>query len=408
MGSTPAVGLQKTITVRHGVALAVSLVIGSGLLGLPGVALAESGVHATAVGWLLVVAVAAPMVAIFSRLGLRLQSAAGLAAYAELAVGRWGAWAVGTVMAGTFGIGLPALALIGASYLGQLLGTPSGMIPWLAIGILAAATVANLFGVRATNMINTASLVALVVVVLVIVVLKMSLLGTGAETAVRSVQGAGSFSYVEVWQVCALLFWAFLGWEGLSFGLEEFRDPHRSIPLVYWLSFVLVIALYLALGLTAIGAQVAGVDVTGASGLARLLATTPVGDALVVIMVLVILANANAWVFGASRMVYAGGRDGMLPAYLARLSRRGAPVAGLLTLLTLSSAVLVAVQFTETFSLSRLILIASQNLIVLYVFCVLAYWKTERGWPRWPVTAGAVVSVAFLLSGFSGWIAYPL
>ncbi|HEX3290449.1 MAG TPA: hypothetical protein VHR46_03580, partial [Gaiella sp.] len=84
-----APALQRLITVPHGIALAVSMVIGSGLLGLPGIALSEGGIHGAALGWVIVVASVVPLIAIFSRLGLRFASAAGLSRYAEVAAGSW-------------------------------------------------------------------------------------------------------------------------------------------------------------------------------------------------------------------------------------------------------------------------------------------------------------------------------
>src|SRR5207249_3469317 len=61
-----APALQRLITVPHGIALAVSMVIGSGLLGLPGIALSEGGIHGAALGWVIVVASVVPLIAIFS------------------------------------------------------------------------------------------------------------------------------------------------------------------------------------------------------------------------------------------------------------------------------------------------------------------------------------------------------
>jgi hypothetical protein len=43
--------LQKNLTVFQGIAMAVSLVIGSGMLGLPGLALEAGGIAATSAGW---------------------------------------------------------------------------------------------------------------------------------------------------------------------------------------------------------------------------------------------------------------------------------------------------------------------------------------------------------------------
>jgi amino acid transporter len=376
--------LRKTITVWQGTALAVSMVIGSGLLGLPGIALSEGGVSATAVGWMLTALAAVPLIAIFSTLGLRFTTAAGLSQYAEAAAGRWARYAVAVVMVGSFPVGIPALAIIGGSYAQRLFDAPEWTVGWLAAGILTLVTAANLAGVRVAGYVNSASVVALVLVVAGTALARGADLGHGVGVTAQAATGGGELNYLAVWTVCALLFWAYLGWENLSFGLEEFREPSRTIPRVYWASFALVVVLYLVLGLTTVGAQDRGLDLTGPSGLVTLVDQTPVGLLLVVVMVLVVLANANAWVFGASRLV---SLLALLAAYLA----------------------VIAIATAGNVSVTRLILIVSQNLIVLYAFSIVAYWKTASGGPRRAVvTAAAAVSWAFLLSGFSWWIAYAL
>ena len=399
--------LRKTITVWQGTALAVSMVIGSGLLGLPGIALAEGGVDATAVGWMLTALAAVPLIAIFSTLGLRFTTAAGLSRYAEAAAGRWARYAVAVVMVGSFPVGIPALAIIGGSYAQRLFGAPEWTVGWLAAGILSLVTAANLVGVRVAGYVNSASVVALVLVVAGTALARPADLGHGVEVTAQAATGGGDMDYLAVWTVCALLFWAYIGWENLSFGLEEFREPSRTIPRVYWASFALVVVLYVVLGLTTVGAQDRGLDLTGPSGLVTLVDQTPVGRLLVVVMVLVVLANANAWVFGASRLVFAAGRDGVLPRAFGRLSTRDVPAVSLLTLLAAYLAV-IAIATAGNVSVTRLILIVSQNLIVLYAFSIVAYWKTTSGPRRTVVTVTAAVSWAFLLSGFSWWITYAL
>jgi amino acid transporter len=400
-----APALQRLITVPHGIALAVSMVIGSGLLGLPGIALSEGGIHGAALGWVIVVASVVPLIAIFSRLGLRFASAAGLSRYAEVAAGSWAGSGVSLVMAGSFAIGVPSLGMIGGAYLRDLFGTSHGSTAWFAIGILGLVTLANVVGVKVVGVINTLSLAALLLVVVAVIGLKAGYLGSGLHVLRDSAGGKG-VHYFDVWTVAAVLFWAFLGWESLSFGLEEFHEPERSIPAVYWASFGIVAVLYLALGFTTIGADAEGVKIAGAAGLTALIRETPVGDVLLPLMILVILANANAWVFGASRSVYAAGREGILPRRLGRLSGRNVPAASLLALFAVYVGVILVLQYGHL-SLTRLILIVSQNLLVLYAFSIFAYWRTERGGTRWLVAALALVSWAFLLSGFSYWIAYP-
>lgn len=396
--------LKKSISLWQGTALAVSMVVGSGLLGLPGLALQAGSPRDAAFGWLLTIIAAIPLIAIFARLGRRFASSAGLSRYAEEALGSWGSYAVTAVLSGTFTIGIPALALIGAAYAGSILQAP-GSVPWIAAGMLVLSTGFNVLGVRLANWVNTVAVVALMGLVVFIVFFNLSDLAAGADLLV-SVPDT-SLSYPTLWGIAALLFWAFLGWENLSFGLEEFEEAERNIPRVYWFSFALVAVLYFALALTSVGAQATGVSVEGAAGLTSLLAGTPLQAGVVVVMVLVILANANAWVFGASRLVYSAGRDGILPEALDRVNRDGIPVVSLLTLLGFYIVVIAGMSITGI-SLSLPILLVSQNFLVLYAITIYAYWRLEGGWRRWVVGPLAVISCGFLLSGFSWWIAYPL
>jgi amino acid transporter len=69
--------LQKTITTWERITLAVFMVIGSGLLGLPGMALELVNVHTAAGGWVLIILALLPLACIFSQLGLKFTSSAG-------------------------------------------------------------------------------------------------------------------------------------------------------------------------------------------------------------------------------------------------------------------------------------------------------------------------------------------
>lgn len=398
--------LQKTITLWKGLALAVSTVIGSGLLGLPGMALEIGSAHTVVGGWLLVSLMLIPLVYIFMYLGLTFTSSAGLSKYAQVSIGDWGGHAVTAVLCGTFVVGIPVLALIGGAYAQNMCRLSENAVFGLAIGILALSTGCNLLGVAAVNWVNTASLIALVAMTAVIVLSNAPFFIIGLNTFGETLGGKGHLNHTDLWRTAALLFWAFIGWENLSFSMEEFKNPSKTIPAVYWLSFVIVIALYMALTITSIGAEVSGISVKGASGLASLVNQTPIGMLQVVIMVVVITANACAWVMGASRLYYASGRDGILPSVIGKLTNRGIPLNSLLLSFMIYSAVILAAYYLKLPS-TNLVLIVSQNFLVLYLLSIFAYWKTDRRSRRWVVTLLGLLSCGFLLSGFNWWILYP-
>ncbi|HBE76426.1 MAG TPA: putrescine:ornithine antiporter [Firmicutes bacterium] len=399
--------LKKTITLWKGIALAVSIVIGSGLLGLPGMTLEIGSVHSVAGGWLLITLAVIPLIYIFSRLGLRFTSAAGLSKYAEAAVGPWGGYAVSMVLCGTFTVGIPAIAWIGGAYVQKLFGLPEHSICLVAIGILLLATAINLLGVRVVNLINTSSLIALVVMMMIIIFANFSFFDKGLQVFGQTLFSGSGVNFYDLWRIATLLFWAFMGWENLSFSLEEFKRPEKNIPRVYWFSFLAVIILYFGLTITSLGAEVSGVSVKGTAGLAALVGNSPFGMIQLLVMVLVIPANANAWIFGASRLYFSSGRSGILPGYLGRLAKDNLPLNAMISSLGVYILVTMITYFLKI-PVVRLVLLVTQNWLVLYVFSIFAYWKTEMRGRRWVIAGLASISCGFLLAGFNWWIIYPL
>lgn len=105
--------LKQNITVFKGIGIAVGMVIGSGLFGLPGLAIDIGGYKTALLGWILAILIVTPMIYIFIKLGMKFPKASGLANYAKIAFGNWGEYGVVAVLSGTYTIGIPALSLIG-------------------------------------------------------------------------------------------------------------------------------------------------------------------------------------------------------------------------------------------------------------------------------------------------------
>lgn len=407
MSETAPVHLRKSITVGKGLALAVSTVIGSGLLGLPGLALEIGNVYTAAGGWLLISLMLIPLIYIFTYLGMKFTSSAGLSKYAEVSIGKCGSYAVTAVLIGTFVVGIPALALIGGSYAQTVLGLSENSIFGIALCIILLSTLFNSFGFSVVNIMNIFSMSALVLMTMIIVLSNGSLFISGLRVFGIVLTGNIQLNYADLWRTSALLFWAFIGWENLSFNMEEFKNPSKTIPSVYWLSFIIVVALYLALSITSIGAQYAGISTKGASGLTSLVERIHLGIFQIVIMIVVITANACAWIMGASRLYYASARTGILPSFLGKLNNKSLPLNSLLLSFVIYSSVIFIV-FYSKISISSLVLVVSQNFIILYLLSIFAYWKTDNRNRKWCISLLSLLSCGFLLSGFNWWIFYPV
>jgi basic amino acid/polyamine antiporter, APA family len=199
------------------------------------------------------------------------------------------------------------------------------------------------------------------------------------------------------------LFW----WENLSFSLGEMKDPQKNVPRLYWLSFVLVAAIYVLLALISVGASAAGVFLKGAAGLSGLVLFTPGGSFLIWLTIIVLAANACSWNFTASRLIYAAGRTGIFPAVFGKLSRNNIPISSLVTLYTLSVFLITGCYLFKV-PITAMMLLVNQNFIFLCGFIIVAYWKTETSWQKWVFSVLSLLSLSFLASGFTWKVIYPI
>ena len=397
--------LKRNMSIVQGVALAIGLVVGSGILGLPGESL-RAGIAAAAIGWPLICLIALPLIAVFVRLGRDNPSADGLAGYAKKALGEYGPYLLTALVLGSMIFGMPALAFIGGAYVSNAFGSSEMIAPLFAIALVLLCVALNWRGIKIAFVINIISVAALILLVLTLVLSNTHYLLPGLQQFQTAMAGS-NFDISVLWQVCALLFWAFMGWENVSFALEELRDPQRNIARVYWWGYFIVVALYLALALVCVGAAASGQNVYGAAGLSALLPVGIVRLIMLAAMAIIIIANCNAWIYSASRMVFSAARSGVLPGSLSVLSKNGVPRRALLALGCVFTLVILISAATGA-EVKTLIMIVNQNFLIIYLVCLLAYWQIFQSvWAR-IIGILALSSCVFLMSGFSWWIIYPL
>lgn len=399
--------LERTITLKKGIALATSMLIGSGILALPGLAIGIGNVHEVILGWLLITFITIPRIQISSRLGLRFPSTAGIATYVEEAVGTGGRYSVSYLVSGSYLFGLPAIAFIGSEYMQELfnLSEFSGML--CAILIINLMFISNLIGIRFITILNYLSIIVLFLLLGLIIAFNYDFVGSGLQVAGEALTKKDIIDPSAIWNVTALLFWAFLGWENLSFSLGEIKEPERNVARIYWLSFVLVAAIYMLIALITVGASARGVSLNGAAGLSSLVLYIPNGNLLIGLIIIVLAANACSWNFTASRLIYASGNSGVFPAVFGKLSKKKVPLNSLIALYAMSVSVITGCCLFKI-PIESMMLLVNQNFIFLCGFVIIAYWKTENGWQKWIFAILSFLSLSFLASGFTWKVIYPV
>lgn len=395
--------LQGHLRLPGAVALAITIVVGSGALVLPGTTYAAVG-PAALYAWGSAAVLTIPLLVLFARLGAAHPGAGGAAGFVQAAFGRHLAGGVEVLLMGTFGLGIPAIALTGGNYLASvpaLHGLPAsaggGILLLLAAGVVTG-------GVRLSSRVQLVLAIVLTAALLAVGALALAhsdplhhLPPLQAAAISRGVMASGS------------VFFAFTGWEMLSFTTEEYANPRRDFPRAVTLSFIIVVVMYLLLawGVQNVLPRAShGALAAPIQALAAATVSSAAAELIAVLGVVLIVANLVGAVWGASRLVMSSAREGLLPGRLARLGGSGQPRRAVLACAVGFLAVIGLNQF-GWLSLAGLLTVAGQNFFLLYLLCALAYTRLFRGGHRlFGIVVSAVLAAVALAAFGPGQLAY--
>jgi APA family basic amino acid/polyamine antiporter len=222
-----------------------------------------------------------------------------------------------------FGIHLPE-ALRGAPDSGH--GRYFNLVGALvAMGVAVLLTMRTEWGARANTVIVAVKIVA-VVIVIGVGVFYVDPANWHPFVPERTVdaKGVGHFGWPGVVTAAAVVFFAVFGYDTLTTAAEEAKNPQRDLPRAILLSLGLSMVLYIAITLV----------ITGMVSYTQLSSDAPVsqafqalgmkwiGAAISATAVASILSVIFAFMLAAARIWFALSRDGLLPAWFAKVHPR--------------------------------------------------------------------------------------
>jgi basic amino acid/polyamine antiporter, APA family len=267
-----------------------------------------------------------------------------------------------------------------------------------AFGIVMVVTWIVLIGIRETARFNTALVVGKLAIVLFFLVLGAMYIRpeNWVPFAPNGIKGISS--------AAAIIFFAYIGFDAVSTAAEETRNPQRDMPIGIIASLVICTVLYIAVAVVLTG--MAKWNTLGnAEPLAYAFSSLGMKWTAGIIAVGALMATTSSLIpyqAGQPRIFLAMGRDGLLPAWVAKVHPRFRTphVATIFTgiFVALSSSVAninELVELTNIGTLFAFVLVAA-GIIILR--------RTEPGRPRpfrtpwvpW-VPLGAIVSCCYLM-----------
>jgi amino acid efflux transporter len=393
--------LSQHLTLLRGSALMLNIVLGAGVLILPGLAVREAGDLAF-LTWIVCAIAALPLLGIFVVLGRRFPSAGGLAHFAGQAFGRLGYLIGSFVFMGAVLLGLPAIALSGGHYAASFAG---GSPHLFAVILLVLAAGTNLISAQAAGRIGGA--VGLIVAIVLLSIAGLTVSGFGATAPVHPERLLLAPTGVSaVFAPFMMIFFAFTGWEVAANLSEEFRKPSRDFPIAMLGSFAVATGLYLVLAYAAQTNDLAGAY---EAPFARIFADRfglLGGAAIAAAAVFIIYANLAAALWAVSRLVFSLAREGVLPRVLQH-TRSGTPLAAVQCTFT-TLLVMVLAEAAAILSIAEMLALAGQNFLLLYGLAAGALFllSEQLGERALAVLAGAVILILLgLASGIE--LLYP-
>ncbi|MEZ4450102.1 MAG: ethanolamine permease [Nannocystaceae bacterium] len=260
----------------------------------------------------------------YAELSTSIPRADGPSVYCRRAISPFFGFLAGLMVLIEFGFAPPAIAVATGAYVHFL--APAVPAEAASVGVFVAFLLVNLLGVRGVARIElVATILALAGLALYYAVglphveLAAITEGTPWIGGARGVLAAIPFAI-----------WLYLGVEGAAMAAEEVADPRRDVPRGFIAGILtLAVCTALTLGVTAGlgGAAGAGVDhpLPAAIGAAPGVPGWVTG-AVALLGLCGLIASLHGIILGLSRQTFALARAGYLPAFLARVSRRGVPV----------------------------------------------------------------------------------
>ncbi len=394
--------LHKTLTVGRGIGVSISMIVGSGLLVLPGLAYARAGSSAV-FAWVAAAAVVLPLLLIFASLGAGYPNAGGVVGFTRAAFRRTGAAAIAYVLLGACAFGGAAMAITGGNYVGALLGE-SVSAP-AAIGYLAVVCVLNALGARLAGGVQTAVTVLLVILIAVVAAVPFIDPGFVAQGEVTVPD-----NLPDLLPTVGLVFFAFTGWELIASTTEEYRNPKRDLPIAVGTSFVVIVVLYVGVA-TAVQVAVRPDDEllqrAPLVGVLRNVLGDGAATAASLLGCLIIFATLMGGTWATSRITFATARERLLPWKLTRVQpQRGAPTNAVVFSVLLFGAV-VGAHALGVLELDLVFRLSAACFVVGYVASVGAYGVLFTRWWQRVLTAVAGVPIAVVLAGFGWTLFYP-
>jgi APA family basic amino acid/polyamine antiporter len=376
--------LKRSLGWPHLVALGVGAIVGTGILTLTGVGAAKAG-PAVILSFAIAGLICACAALAYAEMATMIPASGSAYTYTYVVVGELLAWIVGWSLVLEYSLVVSAVAVGWSGYAAPLLHDAfnyplalaqgpelGGILNLPAIFIIAVVAGLLIYGTKESATLNAVLVLVKIVALIVFVAVTLPYFKEANFHPFQpfgfpkhSVVGPdGKTAEVGVMAAAAIIFFAFYGFDAIATAAEETKNPGRDLSIGIVGSMLACVIIYMAVAGCAIGAIAYTRFANSPEPLALILrelgqpwAARYLGISAVIALPTVILA----FFYGQSRIFFVMARDRLIPANLARVSKRGTPVR-----ITIFTAIVVGI-LAGLVPLSELAALANAGTLTAFI-----------------------------------------
>lgn len=431
-----AEGLKRGIGTFQLTMFGVGSTIGTGIFFVMSVAVPEAG-PGVIVSFLLAGLAAGLAAVCYAELASAVPVSGSSYSYAYATLGEVVAMGVAACLLLEYGVATAAVAVNWSGYLNRLLSNVVGFqlphalsaAPWdaqpgyLNVPAIALIGMCALLLVRGAS--ESAKVNAIMVMVKLGVLVVFAIVGFTAFDA-HHLRDFAPFGVAGIGSAAGTIFFSYIGLDAVSTAGDEVNNPQKTMPRALIAALLTVTGVYVLVAVAALGAQpwqaFAGQQ---EAGLATILENVThgswAGSILAAGAVISIFSVTLVTMYGLTRILFAMGRDGLLPARFAKVNPRTMTPVNNTVIVALAASTLAA--FVPLQKLADMVSIGTLTAFVVVSVGVIVLRVREPDLPRgfkvpgYPVTP--ILSVAacgYILASlhwytwvaFSGWVVLAL
>lgn len=389
--------LHKSLSLFGGTIFFLNLVIGAGLLVLPGLVYQHIG-NLALVAWGICALSVFPLLMIFVILGKHFPNAGGIAHYCLMAFGKTGQRCASLLFLGAVIVGMPSIALTGGYYVHAILKGNTHIYAAFLLGFAGLLHFTG--GKRVGRILETIGTALIGVIILLLIIgcisLYMYMPASYAQTPLRL---TAHFSVSTVFAPYMMIFFAFTGWEIGSTAAEEFNNPERDFPRAMILSYIIASLFYIVIAWLVQKFQVHENLHAPFIEITRPFLGIYGNISVAIVAVILIFANLFGAIWAISRLLYALGRDGILPSFFS-IMHNSIP-QNAIGFTCLSGLFIIFIDHFYNIGIATMLGLAGQNLLLLYGLAAAALVKLTHT-PLIKLLAGSVSCFILVLLMISG------